>query len=53
MLEKMSIRWAIIVIVCLLGCVWISPNFVKYDPKDYDYYNDKAQIIMDSIQSLL
>jgi preprotein translocase subunit SecD len=35
MLEKLSFRWTVIGIVCLLGCLWISPNFIKYDPKGY------------------
>ncbi len=35
MLEKMSFRWTVITVICLLGCLWISPNFIKYDPKGY------------------
>jgi preprotein translocase subunit SecD len=35
MLEKLSTRWIVIVAVLIFGIVWISPNFIKYDPKGY------------------
>ncbi len=33
MLDKLSYRWAVVIVIILLGAFWISPNFVHFGKK--------------------